>query len=116
MSWQGAVSAEGAAWSMSARYAASRVLNMGKVVLKIKALPKDTTSDIEALKKQLKEFLSQFGDVYKIEEQPLAFGLTVILITLVIDESQGTSKLEEEFPNFDGASMNIIELTRAPDF
>ncbi|MCL4406757.1 hypothetical protein M1139_01530 [Candidatus Parvarchaeota archaeon] len=116
MRLQGAVSAEAAGWNTPAKYAVLSVLNMGKVVLKIKALPKDTAGNLEVLKKELKTFLSNFGEVYKFEEQPLAFGLTILMVTLVVDEDKGTSKLEEEFPNFDGATLNIIELTRAPDF
>ncbi len=89
---------------------------MGKVVIKIKALPKDTSVNIEELVAKIKEFLSKYGSVYKSEVQPLAFGLTVIMITLITDEEQGTSKLEEAFQSFSDASLNISEVSRAPDF
>lgn len=89
---------------------------MGKVVVKIKALPKNTSADIDKLVEDIKKFLSKYGAVYKSEVQPLAFGLTVIMITLVIDEDQGTSKLEDAFQSFADASLNITEVSRAPDF
>ncbi len=89
---------------------------MGKVIAKIKALPKDTSSDINKLVDDIKSFLSKYGSVYKSEVQPLAFGLTVIMITLVVDEEEGTSKLEEAFKSFDAASLTITEVSRAPDF
>ena len=89
---------------------------MGKVVIKIKALPKDTSVDIDKLVSDIKQFLSKYGSVYKSDVQPLAFGLTVIMITLVADEDEGTSKLEDAFPSFKDASLNISEVSRAPDF
>ncbi|MCL4398322.1 hypothetical protein M1137_00790 [Candidatus Parvarchaeota archaeon] len=89
---------------------------MGKVVIKIKALPKNTSSDVNKVSDEIKSFLSKYGSVYKLEVQPLAFGLTVIMITLVADEDQGTSKLEEAFSSFTEASLSISEVSRAPDF
>ena len=90
--------------------------DMGKVIIKIKALPKDTSGDSDKIVNDIKVFLSKYGAVYKSEVQPLAFGLTVIMITLVVDEDQGTAKLEEAFPSFEAASLNISEVSRAPDF
>ena len=91
-------------------------LKMGKVVIKIKAITKSTSSNVDELTESIKKFLSGYGSVYKVEVQPLAFGLTVIMITLVADEDQGTSKLEEAFTSFNDASLNISEVSRAPDF
>jgi translation elongation factor aEF-1 beta len=91
-------------------------LNMGKVVVNIKALPKDTSSDVDKTVSEIKSFLSKYGSVYKVEVQPLAFGLTVIMITLVADEEEGTSKIEEAFSSFKEASLSISEVSRAPDF
>ena len=91
-------------------------LNMGKVIIKIKALPKDTSSNVDDTSEKIKAFLSKYGSIYKVEVQPLAFGLTVIMITLVTDEEMGTSKLEEAFASFTDASLSISEVSRAPDF
>ncbi len=89
---------------------------MGKVVLKIKALPKDVSADINELAPRVKEFLASKGSVYKLEIEPLAFGLNVIMVTLIIDESEGSSKLESEFPEFKDAEMSIVDVSRMPDF
>ncbi len=89
---------------------------MAKVVIKIKALPKDTTADVNDVADKIKKFLSGYGSVYKLEVQPLAFGLTVIMVTLVAEEENGTSKLEEAFSSFTDASLNISEVSRAPEF
>ncbi|MGC8533497.1 MAG: hypothetical protein ACP5MV_02610 [Candidatus Parvarchaeum sp.] len=89
---------------------------MGKVVIKIKALPKDTSSNLDETSEKIKAFLSKYGSVYKVEVQPLAFGLTVIMVTLVADEDEGTSKIEEAFSSFHDASLSISEVSRAPDF
>ncbi len=89
---------------------------MGKVIIKIKALPKETSSNLDEISEKIKAFLSKYGSVYKVEVQPLAFGLTVIMITLVADEEMGTSRLEDAFPSFANASLSISEVSRAPDF
>ena len=114
--FQGAVNAGGGESITPAKYAVLWGLNMGKVVIKIKALPKDTSSDLDNVSKKIKSFLSKYGSIYKVEVQPLAFGLTVIMITLVVDEEQGTSKIEEAFASFTDASLSISEVSRAPDF
>jgi translation elongation factor aEF-1 beta len=108
--------AEAGALIIPAKYAVLWGLNMGKVVIKIKALPKDTSSDVDKTVGAIKSFLSKYGSVYKVEVQPLAFGLTVIIVTIVADEDQGTSKLEEAFSSFTDASLSISEVSRAPDF
>ena len=89
---------------------------MAKVVLKIKALPKDISVNIDELKDKIKVFLSQCGVVYKTEVQPLAFGLNVVIVTLIVEESEGTSKLEAEFEKFKDAEMSIVDLSRMPEF
>jgi len=99
-----------------AKYAVLWGLNMGKIVIKIKALPKDASSNLDDTSEKIKSFLSKYGSIYKVEVQPLAFGLTVIMITLIADEEQGTSKVEEAFSSFADASLSISEVSRAPDF
>ncbi len=89
---------------------------MAKVVLKVKALPKDINRNVDELTAGIKAFLGKYGEVYNTEAQPLAFGLTVIMITLIVDEDQGTTKLEDGFAEFKDASLSIVELTRAADF
>ncbi len=89
---------------------------MGKVILKIKALPKDVSADVNDLARKIGEFLAPKGSVYKIEIEPLAFGLNAIMITFIVDESEGSSKLESEFTEFKGAEMSIIDVSRMPDF
>ncbi|MCL5018019.1 MAG: hypothetical protein M1573_02155 [Candidatus Parvarchaeota archaeon] len=89
---------------------------MGKVVLKIKVMPKDISTDIKEIAEKAKAFLTSRGSVYKVEIEPLAFGLNVVMITLVIDESEGSSKLESEFQDFKEAEMSIVDVSRMPDF
>ena len=88
---------------------------MGKVILKIKVLPHDVTQDPKTLAEKIKDFLGKKGTIYRMEIQPLAFGLNVIMVTLIIPEEEGTSKLEESFKQFTDAEMSIIEVSRMPD-
>ncbi len=114
--YQDVENAEAEEHCIPVKYADLLGLNMGKVVVNIKALPKDTSADIDKLVTDIKQFLSKYGSVYKTDVQPLAFGLTVIMITIVIEEEEGTSKVEEAFKSFGDASLSISEVSRAPDF
>ncbi len=89
---------------------------MVKLVVNIKALPKDVSTDMNKLSNEIIEFLSNYGTVYKHEIQPLAFGLSVIYLTLIIDESLGTNVLEEDFKEFKGAELTITDISRIVDF
>ncbi|MCL5101304.1 MAG: elongation factor 1-beta [Candidatus Parvarchaeota archaeon] len=89
---------------------------MAKVVLKIKALPKDISTNIDSLKGHVKEFLMKYGTVYRIEVEPLAFGLNVIIVTFIMEESEGTTSLEAAFTTFKDAEMSITDVSRMPDF
>ncbi|MDP8012640.1 MAG: hypothetical protein RAK22_00870 [Nanoarchaeota archaeon] len=89
---------------------------MVKLVVNIKALPKDVSMDMNKLSDSIKDFLSNYGVVYKREIQPLAFGLSVILVTLIIDESLGTNVLEEDFKEFKDAEFTITDISRIVDF
>jgi translation elongation factor aEF-1 beta len=89
---------------------------MAKVVLKIKGLPKDISEDSNSISAKLRDFLSKYGVVYRIEVEPLAFGLKVIMVTFVVEESEGTSKLEEAFLKFKDAELTIVDMSRMPDF
>lgn len=91
-------------------------MSMAKLVINIKALPKDVSMDLNKLMTDLKNFLSNYGVVYKQESQPLAFGLSVILITLIIEESLGTSVLEADFPKFKDAELSITDISRVVEF
>lgn len=85
---------------------------MGKIVLKIKILPKEVSAKIEDIAGKARDFLSDYGAVYRVEIQPLAFGLNVIFVTLVIDESIGSSHVEESFKGFKEGEMSITDITR----
>jgi translation elongation factor aEF-1 beta len=88
---------------------------MGKVILKIKVLPHDVSQDPKNLAEDVKQFLSSKGTIYKLEIQPLAFGLSIIMVTLITEENEGTSKLEESFKGFTHADMSITEVSRMPE-
>ncbi|MGC8681995.1 MAG: hypothetical protein ACP5TF_01725 [Candidatus Acidifodinimicrobium sp.] len=85
---------------------------MGKIVLKIKVLPKDVSTPIKDVADKVRDFLSKFGAIYRVEIQPLAFGLNVIFVTLVIEESMGSSHVEESFKDFKDGELSITDITR----
>ncbi len=95
---------------MYVRNVASRGLNMAEVLVTYRILPKDAEVDVEKL---LKEFEKRFK-VHSSEIQPLAFGIKVIILKVILPEEEGsTDKFEEELRKIEGVGeFEIIESTR----
>lgn len=83
------------------------VLKMGKVVAKVRILPKDM-DQFEDLKKDME------GKVSAMEEQPLAFGMkSLVVIFRMEDEGGAQDKLEEELGRHPLiSSFEILEVGR----
>jgi elongation factor 1-beta len=88
---------------------------MGRALIKYKIMPEGIPEDFETLKKNLKEIVERFeGQVNQTEEEPIAFGLKAIILTISIDESKETTGLEEEMKKLEGiSSLDVIDYRRA---
>ena len=88
---------------------------MGKAAIQLKIMP----SSLEIYLNQLKEKVSKKieswkGVINNIKEEPIAFGLKALIITLAWPEEQGTDKLESELSIIEGiSSSQIIDYRRA---
>ena len=77
---------------------------MAEVAVKLKVLPETTDTDLSVLKESCTKEIEAFGgEVHKVEEQPIAFGLVALEFTFIMDEAKGsTEPLEEKLANIEG--------------
>ena len=67
---------------------------MGSVVITYKIFPSEVTENFDKLKKKIEERLPEFSSVYGYGEEPVAFGLKVLLVQIKFPEDK-TGILEE---------------------
>lgn len=88
---------------------------MGNVAAKMKIMPETVETDLAELKEKLKAAIPAGSELYgDITEQPVAFGLKALIVTVIVnDEEGGTEAVEEAFAKVPGAeSIQILELGR----
>lgn len=74
-------------------------------------MPESPDTDLVKVEEEAKAKITAFdGEVGKTEKQPIAFGLTALLLYFVMDESKGsTDELEKEVTALEG--VNSVEIT-----
>ncbi len=78
---------------------------MGKISCVYKIMPEDAETDLETIKKDIKEAI----DVQDIGEENVAFGLKAIKVsTITTDEEGGTDAVEEKLEEIE--HVQSIEL------
>jgi elongation factor 1-beta len=81
---------------------------MGQVAVVMKIMPEDMAR-FEQLKKDVVEALKP----YKVEEQPVAFGIKALSLTFVVEDGAGGSDLLEEkagkIPNVSGVEIVSVD-------
>lgn len=72
---------------------------MGDVAAKIKIMPESVDTDLVELKEKLKNVIPEGAQLHgDIVEEPIAFGLKALIVTLIVnDEEGGTEPAEEAF-------------------
>jgi len=88
---------------------------MGTVLIKYNILPKGIPKNFQELEKKLRIIVEKFnGKVNQIEEQPIAFGLKAIVLSIALDESKETAQLEEKIKSLhEVSSLDVIDYRRA---
>ncbi len=90
-------------------------IKMSKVVVTIKIMPEDPSTNLHDVEKDAKDLIKRFGlEVGKVEIEPIAFGLNALKLIFVMDESKGgTEDLEDQLRNIDGVnSVETIDVRR----
>jgi len=80
---------------------------MGSVVVSYKIFPVDITVDFDELKKKIEDCLPESASIYGFGEEPVAFGLNVLIAHIKIpeDKSGMLDELEKRFKEISGISQ-----------
>ena len=83
---------------------------MGTVQLTYRITPDSTDIDLESLKDEI----SKVADIKESKEEPIAFGLKALLITVHIpDDTGGTDDIENKLNAIPGVSgLECVDLCR----
>lgn len=90
---------------------------MAKVVVTLKIMPESPEVDLNQLTEKIKAEITKFSgeEEFKVEEQPVAFGLKSLRIMFVMEESKGdTEPLEKSISEVEGVnSVEVADVRRA---
>ncbi len=88
---------------------------MAIAVLKLKIMPKSPETDLEKIKIELEEKIKKFdAKLHSSEQQPIAFGIIALIVTIAWPEEKSTDEAVEEFLKIDDVStIDIIDYRRA---
>jgi elongation factor 1-beta len=91
---------------------------MGSVIIAYKIFPIDIIVNFENLKKEIEKALPEFASVYGYGEEPIAYGLKVLLVQIKFPEDK-TGVLEEFEKKLEGISdisqvqtINVRRISR----
>jgi elongation factor 1-beta len=87
---------------------------MGEVVATIKLMPESPDEDLIKIKEKIEKSIPSETELYKIEEEPIAFGLVALLIMVVVSDAEGgTEEVEEIMSKIEGvASIEVVDIRR----
>lgn len=92
------------------------VFYLAEVIITLKIMPISPEVDLTKIQEEAKKKIESFGgEVGKVEEKPLAFGLKELLIIFVMDEKKGsTDSLENDIETIEGVqSVEVTDVRRA---
>lgn len=61
---------------------------MGKILISYKIFPADAEIDLQILKKKVRKQLSDIASIQKFAEEPIAFGLSALIVNMVLSEDK----------------------------
>lgn len=87
---------------------------MGEVVATIKLMPESPEVDLAVIKENIEKSIPEGTELHKIDEEPIAFGLVALNVTIIVDDGEGgTEKAEEVFSQLDDvASVEVVDVRR----
>lgn len=87
---------------------------MAEVIVTLKVMPESPDTDLEALKTKIKKIITDAeGEVGKEYDEPVAFGLTAIVMIFVRNEAKGSpDSIAEEIETIEEVSSAEITDVR----
>lgn len=88
---------------------------MSTAGLQFKIMPESPDTNLEEIKEKIKtEIEKQEGVLNDFKEEPVAFGLKAIIVTLALDESKDSDILENAIAKIENiSSVKLIDYRRA---
>ena len=90
---------------------------MARVVVSLRIMPQSPEVNLSDLETKSKNEIVKFcnSGEFRVEIQPIAFGLKALMILFVMEESIGsTEKLEQKISQLDGVeSVEVTDVRRA---
>jgi len=88
---------------------------MGIVAVQVKIMPESPDVSMKNLKKKAEETIIKLGGkLNNVKEEPIAFGLNALIITMAWPEEKETGIIESELEKLEGtSSAKIIDYRRA---
>ncbi len=84
---------------------------MADVVVQMKVLPEGIEVDLNKLQDKIKEVLPEGVKIYKIIEEPVAFGLKCLKVTVTMpDAIGGTDPVETAISSIEDVSRVEVEI------
>lgn len=88
---------------------------MANVLVTMKIMPESPEVSFSWLTQEAEPMIAAYGTVLKTEKQPIAFGLSALIFTFLMDEKKGdTEKLEKQIASIKGIiHVDVIDVRRA---
>ncbi len=78
---------------------------MGKVAMSIRVMPSGADVDMEKVGEEIKKRL----EVKDLKIEPIAFGLKALKVLVLVDDSEGSEKIEEVISSVDGVGKIEVD-------
>ncbi len=80
---------------------------MAQVLASIKCFPEDVLIPLPVIKEEIEKTLPDFAKIYRIDEEPIAFGLVALIAHVLISDSGGDEleKVETSLKGVKGISQ-----------
>ncbi len=87
---------------------------MGEVLVILKVMPESADIKPEHLKERIEGRLSEELRIVGYEEEPIAFGLSALKVSLVVEDKEGgISTVEEKIKKIEGVGeIDVVHLSR----
>lgn len=87
---------------------------MGEVAITYRIMPESTDIDIRELGEKVRNASKDIAKVQGMQEKPIAFGLTALLIRVIIEDKEGgPEEIENALSGISGVqSVEVMDMTR----
>ncbi|AXV37997.1 MAG: elongation factor 1-beta [Methanobacteriaceae archaeon] len=83
---------------------------MGEVVATIKLMPENPDVDLNKIKTEIENSIPESTELHKIDEEPVAFGLVALIVTVIVGDAEGgTEEVEANLAKLE--DIGNIEVT-----